>query len=187
MGHLDYSGKREPLVYGDRVFGLDTSCCVGGALTGLLLPEFRFISVPSHANYWRATRAAFPEAPKPAPLPKYRATDWNDAGNALLAELLALIETQHTKIMVELQARPGFDTLHPRDQDKAYAELAVKSTFAWLLFAARRAPLDLEKMREIFRNPARAQALLKRATLNEPAPDKPAPGPLDNPDQPLDL
>jgi hypothetical protein len=89
--------------------------------------------------------------------------------------------------MVELQARPGFDALHQRDQDKAYAELAVKSPFAWLLFVARRAPLDLEKMREIFRNPTRAQALLKRVTVNEPAPDKPVSGPLDNPDQPLDL
>lgn len=51
VGHRNYNGF-EPFVYQDRVYGLDTRCYEGGALTGLLLPEFRLISVPSRKNYW---------------------------------------------------------------------------------------------------------------------------------------
>jgi serine/threonine protein phosphatase 1 len=52
VGHRDYLNNGEPLVHEDRVFGLDTSCVLGGRLTGLLLPSFRLISVPSHHCYW---------------------------------------------------------------------------------------------------------------------------------------
>jgi serine/threonine protein phosphatase 1 len=56
VGHLDYLRTGHPLVYRDRVYGLDTSCCRGGALTGLLLPAFRMVSVPSRADYWGEAR-----------------------------------------------------------------------------------------------------------------------------------
>jgi serine/threonine protein phosphatase 1 len=47
VGHQDYLGTGEPLIVGDRVFCLDTGCCRGGRLTGVILPEFRVISVES--------------------------------------------------------------------------------------------------------------------------------------------
>lgn len=56
VGHRDYTGNGQPLVYRDRVFGIDTGCCKGGRLTGLLLPEFRIIQVPSRKNYWADAR-----------------------------------------------------------------------------------------------------------------------------------
>jgi serine/threonine protein phosphatase 1 len=54
IGHKDYSGEKQPFVYQDRVYGIDTRCYENGALTGLLLPDFRFISVPSRGDYWTA-------------------------------------------------------------------------------------------------------------------------------------
>jgi serine/threonine protein phosphatase 1 len=59
VGHRDYRRDGEPLVYQDRVFALDTGCVHGGRLTGLLLPSFRFVSVPARANHWEAVRAHF--------------------------------------------------------------------------------------------------------------------------------
>ncbi|MEK7440574.1 MAG: metallophosphoesterase [Chloroflexota bacterium] len=67
VGHHDYLRNGQPLIYRDKVFCLDTSCCTGGALTAIILPDFRIISVPSRANYWwqavLAYRASLPPQP----------------------------------------------------------------------------------------------------------------------------
>ena len=52
VGHRDYHQNRQPLICRHLVYGLDTGCCRGGALTGLVLPEFRLISVPSRRDHW---------------------------------------------------------------------------------------------------------------------------------------
>jgi serine/threonine protein phosphatase 1 len=59
VGHRDYRRDGQPLVYQDRVFAIDTGCCHGGRLTGLLLPAFRFVSVPARANHWEQTQRDF--------------------------------------------------------------------------------------------------------------------------------
>lgn len=46
----------EPLVLRDRIFGLDTGVCHGMRLTGLLLPQFRIVSVPARADHWARVR-----------------------------------------------------------------------------------------------------------------------------------
>jgi serine/threonine protein phosphatase 1 len=56
VGHKDYTGNGQPFVWRDRVYGIDTSCCHGRRLTGILLPEFRIIQVPSRRNYWSEAR-----------------------------------------------------------------------------------------------------------------------------------
>lgn len=57
VGHHDHLGNGRPLIWRERVWGLDTSCCRGGRLTALLLPDFQIVSVPSRADYWaRALR-----------------------------------------------------------------------------------------------------------------------------------
>lgn len=57
VGHRDYTGTMQPLIWRDRVYGLDTRCCYGGWLTGLLLPSFRIVQVKSRGDHWQALRA----------------------------------------------------------------------------------------------------------------------------------
>jgi serine/threonine protein phosphatase 1 len=59
VGHHDYRRDGQPLVYGDRVWAIDTGCCHGGRLTGLVLPGFRLVSVPARADHWLETRRRF--------------------------------------------------------------------------------------------------------------------------------
>jgi hypothetical protein len=62
-----------PFVYRDLIYGLDTSVYEGQALTGLLLPQFRLISVPAKANHWHAMRQQYrhvlPKRKPPRPIP----------------------------------------------------------------------------------------------------------------------
>ncbi|MBZ5708763.1 metallophosphoesterase [Nannocystis pusilla] len=58
----------EPLVLRDRIFGLDTGVCHGMRLTGLLLPQFRIVSVPARADHWERVRAEW-QAPVLRTLP----------------------------------------------------------------------------------------------------------------------
>lgn len=69
VGHHNYLRTAQPLVYRQRVFGIDTGCCYGVALTGLLLPEFRFVSVPSRRNYWAELQQQY-AALRPEPDPR---------------------------------------------------------------------------------------------------------------------
>jgi serine/threonine protein phosphatase 1 len=67
VGHRNYLGLARPLLYppeSPRVYALDTSCVYGGALTGLLLPDFRILSVPSRANYWLELQREFGAPPE---------------------------------------------------------------------------------------------------------------------------
>lgn len=65
VGHLNYLGNGQPLIYHDRVFGIDTGCCHGGTLTGLLLPDFRIVSVPSRKNYWSEIKRSSEDRTRP--------------------------------------------------------------------------------------------------------------------------
>ncbi|MEO8609294.1 MAG: metallophosphoesterase [Chloroflexota bacterium] len=55
VGHRDYSdGQMRPFIYEERVYTIDSRCVYGGWLTGLLLPEFKLIEVPSRGDHWNA-------------------------------------------------------------------------------------------------------------------------------------
>lgn len=56
VGHRDHAGDRQPFIYHDRVYGIDTRCVYGGSLTGLLLPDFKLISVPARRDHWESAR-----------------------------------------------------------------------------------------------------------------------------------
>ncbi len=57
VGHRHYRGDGTPLIWQDRVYGIDTNCYGGKALTGLILPDFRLVSVPARANHWAELQA----------------------------------------------------------------------------------------------------------------------------------
>ena len=59
VGHYNYTHTDQPFIYQDKVFGLDTDCVTGKALTGILLPSFRFVSVPSRGNLWMQVRRSY--------------------------------------------------------------------------------------------------------------------------------
>ena len=50
-GHINYNGNDTPMIYKDRIFFIDTSCCQGYSLTGIILPDFRICSVKSSKCY----------------------------------------------------------------------------------------------------------------------------------------
>jgi serine/threonine protein phosphatase 1 len=59
VGHHDYSKKGIPLIYKDRVYCIDTGCCYGNALTGLVLPDFRIFSIRARKDYWGKFRQKY--------------------------------------------------------------------------------------------------------------------------------
>lgn len=60
IGHHDYRRDGRPLICRDRVYGIDTGCCYGTRLTGLVLPDFRIVSVAARADHWAETRRRYP-------------------------------------------------------------------------------------------------------------------------------
>lgn len=50
-GHKDYTQMQKALVIDKRVYSIDTRCVFGGALTGLLLPEWRWVQIPAAHDY----------------------------------------------------------------------------------------------------------------------------------------
>lgn len=61
VGHRDYTSAQQPFIYGgDRVYAIDSRCVYGGSLTGLLLPDFKLISVPSRGNHWDGLMRQYP-------------------------------------------------------------------------------------------------------------------------------
>jgi hypothetical protein len=59
VGHRDYESSGHPMIWKDRVFAIDTRCCEGLALTGLVLPEFRLVTVPARRNHWAELKALY--------------------------------------------------------------------------------------------------------------------------------
>lgn len=164
VGHHDHLRNGQPFLYQDRVFCLDTSCVHGGTLTGLLLPEFKLVSVPSRHDYWRETRQMFAMAkpPKQAVSPKRSLPDrWDDASEQILERIAALAQGESQRILAELQDVSGFSESTPRQQAKAYAA-AVGSEMPWaaLLHQARNGGIRLDAARRLFKSQAEARDLL---------------------------
>ncbi|MBM3130986.1 MAG: hypothetical protein FJ009_20460 [Chloroflexi bacterium] len=164
VGHHDYVRHRQPFVYRNRVFGIDTSCCHGGALTGIILPDFRFVSISSRADYWREMRNAFrPIRQEREPIV------WDEEDDQVLALTRDHIAREHERILGQLRQKTAFDELSSREQGKVYAEF-IRARFALqalLLHLARRGELSKDRMRRVLRTPDRARRIAADWGVND--------------------
>ena len=158
VGHHNYNDTDQPFVYHDKVFGLDTSCVNGKSLTGLLLPSFRLISVPSRGNLWAQIWRSYRQ-PGPTVQPKVVIT-WSDDDDHALAQLIEKVRQAHVNLLEQIQSYPGFSELPPRKQAKLYAAEAGKRPFATLMQLARLEKLNMESARKLLKNPSVVYKLL---------------------------
>ena len=147
VGHHNYTDTDQPFVYRDKVFGLDTSCVNGKSLTGLLLPSFRIVSVPSRGNLWAQIRPSYRRSGS-AVQPK-AVISWADEDNVALAQLIEKARQANENLLDMIRSAQGFSELPPRKQAKLYAAEAGKGPFATLMQLARLEKLDLESARRL--------------------------------------
>lgn len=146
VGHRDYLGTGEPFVYRDRVFGLDTGCYGGGALTGLLLPDFRIVSVRSRKDYWTELKREHRQVSRRAASTDKFSPNKFDA--RILNEFAEAIQREHARIRAQLTADPSFHELSPHAQGKMYAlyvQHLPRRLQHWL-YLARRGELNLDAL-----------------------------------------
>ena len=154
VGHLNYSGTDNPFIYKDRVFCIDTGCCRGGKLTGVLLPEFKIISVKSEKDYWKEIKNSYIENRLSSTSDELMS--WDDIEKFLvnneketgmsgeiyerilklkklfsigendLMKLFNLIVKCNEQILTELKIKHSYDILSPGQQGKLYAEYIEK-------------------------------------------------------------
>lgn len=154
VGHRQYLDDGKPLIVNDRIFAIDTGCVRGGALTGLILPGFRIISVPARENYWFRVSQTLAQAShfEPDEIPQ-----WDAQAEKHLAAIFSHILREHEKTLTELKADPSFDELAPRQQAKRYAGKVEGSPLSSWLHRARQGKLTIETLRRHFWHPERAE------------------------------
>lgn len=190
VGHRDYLETGEPFVWKERVYGLDTSCVKGGRLTGLLIPEFRLVSVKSRCDYRRRCDPGFP--PEATILFTHSMLlSWSDlqfaidlcrsnpAFGARVAERLEVIielleegtralnllashvGQTNALILKRLRSTTNYDDLPHRDQVDGYKREIDDSAIAGFLLTARRGQFDTAYLRARLRSPERLIKFVK--------------------------
>jgi serine/threonine protein phosphatase 1 len=152
VGHKNYTDTDQPFVYQNRVFGLDTSCVTGKALTGLLLPAFKFVSVPSRGNHWMHVSRMYPKPekhaqPRPAPVV------WAEVEEQALIDLIQKTYQANETILYELQSNPAYADSSPREQARLFGDAVGSGKLATLLQLARLGKLDVELAYKILKTP----------------------------------
>jgi serine/threonine protein phosphatase 1 len=160
VGHKNYSGTEQPFVYQDRVFGLDTNCVTGKALTGILLPSFQFVSVASHANHWMRVSRMFPQPPKQF---QYRSVPaiWSENEEDILIVLIQKVCQLNEDILQELQSEPGYAEMLPRAQARIFSDRVGDGLLATLLQLARLGRLDGELAHKILKTPVALNSVIE--------------------------
>jgi serine/threonine protein phosphatase 1 len=161
VGHKNYTGTTQPFVYQERVFGLDTACVTGKALTGLLLPAFRFLSVPSRGNHWMQVRRMYPKPPRsvqPRPIP----VAWSEAADKSLNDFLGQVYQASAAILHDLQSHLTYANLRPREQARLFSDRAGTDRLATLLHLARLDKLNVELAQQVLKTPDELEAAIKR-------------------------
>ena len=161
VGHKNYTNTDQPFVYQNRVFGLDTSCVTGKVLTGLLLPAFRFVSVPSRGNHWMHVNRMYPKPEKriqPRPVP----AAWTETEEGALIHLIGNIYRASEEILHALQSNPVYADLRPREQVRLFGDVVGKGNLATLLQLARVGKLDVALAHKILKTPGELRAVIDK-------------------------
>ncbi len=162
VGHHDYHRNGEAFVFNDQVFGLDTSCVHGKTLTGLVLPDFKIVSVPSRQNHWYGMRKQYRQQfPIRKGIPKTRIVEiveWDEDSLRLLEEVLDRVHAENERCLARLRQQPGYESLTAREQARTYAaELSTINLntppIATLMHLSRIGKLTTEKARIVVKNP----------------------------------
>lgn len=154
FGHMDIHHNGQPYIYGDTAIGLDTGCVFGRRLTGLLLPCFTFVSVPSRADYWCDLKRRYRKlrAPKPKP-PRPPETPWADPDERLLSALITWAKEKNNAILLHLKASEDYDNLTHREQALAYDRQIRQHPVAKLLHLARVEKLATDLAKRALKDP----------------------------------
>jgi predicted phosphodiesterase len=164
VGHFNYTGTNQPYIYRDKIFGLDTDCVTGKSLTGILLPSFQFVSVPSRGNLWMQVRRSY-QAPKARPsMPRTSiAPAWSEEQNQELTFLFQKLQEVNSRLMSQVQDIPGYIDLTPRQQSRLYSELVGQGMLANLLHLTRMGKLEIDLMRNIVHDPGQLNLLIDKS------------------------
>jgi len=166
VGHHDHLRNGLPFVYQDRVYCLDTSCVHGGTLTGLLLPEFKLVSVPSRRDYWRETQQKFAQiksSRQVVPPRQALPAGWEETSDQILERLAAMAQAESSRILADLEKAPGFSESTSRQQAKAYAAaVGSEMPLSALLHQARNGEINLDIARRLFKSHAEVRDFLSR-------------------------
>ncbi len=160
VGHQNYSNTDQPFIHKDRVFGLDTDCVTGKALTGLLLPSFKLVSVPSRANYWAQIQRAYPETKAPS-TPISKAIKWSAEDEERLSHRIGTIIQRANTILLELHSEPEFASLPAREQAKRFSAKVGTGVYGALLHLARLNQLNSESARKVLKSPEILSTMLR--------------------------
>ena len=164
VGHHNYSTTDQPFIYQDRVYTLDTDCVTGKALTGLLLPSFKIISVPSRANYWAQVRQMYPETQTPS-APTVKAVEWSTEDEERLLHLIDKTVQKANRILLALHSEPEFAKLPARKQAKLFSTKVGSGASAALLHLARLNQLNSTSAHRVLKSPEMVSVVFRK--LNE--------------------
>lgn len=182
VGHLLYGGAHPAIVPG-RFYGLDTGCCHGQRLTGLLLPDFEIVSVPAHEDHWEVLRRRHADLRfshlDPELLTWEKAEDTLDAllcqadphahaaadrfaacldeGRLNAEALLSRIEKLHAAAEAQITDAQRADR---RAYARAYTAAIGDTPLAELLHQRRTRGLDLATLRGRYRKPSQLSAFV---------------------------
>jgi hypothetical protein len=146
---------------------LDTNCVTGKSLTGLVLPSFRFVSVPSCANHWLQVRRLYTPPVSSKPHPSWVEFPWEPSELQELRDVITIINKKAAEILQTLLSDTAYADLPVRKQANLFSERAGTGKEATLLHLARLGQLNEESARKVLKSPDKLKDFLSRFDRTE--------------------
>lgn len=169
VGHMDYLRTGEPFIHQYHIFGLDTGCAHGRSLTGVILPDFRLISVPSRGDHRSTLRNQY-RIEKSMQATEVRAKidftkPWDEDSERGLDLIVVYVQAESERVLAELHNAPGFHQLSHRQQAMAYAAMVSEYPTEALFHLARLGKLTNERARRILGNAEEVEDVIEQLGL----------------------